>query len=371
VGIRKSWTKASSGNQIATNNNGLPNGTKNGTPAPQPKSLPSSPGSQTVLRISKGYIPTPTGDFAKMLEMDLPHMLGGLKLEEKHSSENLLIAEHEEAKDDLFIFQWNKLYGSETFVVEWPDFVRGLAISISKPEEDSLKTIIDYSRTGSVTRYKFQEFLKGFGPLERCVANVKSVVSAEWFHGFISANESKKFLELQPIGTFLIRFSGSRPGSFVLDYVREPGHVRSVRLSGHPTGGFSALIEGGQTKERVFKTLAELVETYASMNVLSRPFSTSLTNQPWFYGDLSGEEAEQLLMGQPPGVFLIRFSTQPGCFAASFVTENSVVKKGLISKVSSPNAGFQVNNTGMVFQSLDNLVDHYKLQNIFVTPYQQ
>jgi hypothetical protein len=106
---------------------------------------------------------------------------------------------------------------------------------------------------------------------------VKSVVSADWFHGFISANESKRFLEQQGVGTFLIRFSGSRPGSFVLDYVRTVGHVRSVRLTGHPDGGFAVLIEGpGQERTRVFKSLHELVETYTKMEVLSTPFESSL-----------------------------------------------------------------------------------------------
>lgn len=31
--------------------------------------------------------------------------------------------------------------------------------------------------------------------------------------------EAKKYLEFAPVGVFLVRFSGSRPGSFAIDYV--------------------------------------------------------------------------------------------------------------------------------------------------------
>ncbi len=58
-----------------------------------------------------------------------------------------------------------------------------------------------------------------------------------WFFGFLSANESKMFLQSQPTGTYLIRFSQtSKIGSFVLDYVQQPGSVCSVRLNPHPSG---------------------------------------------------------------------------------------------------------------------------------------
>jgi hypothetical protein len=72
------------------------------------------------------------------------------------------------------------------------------------------------------------------------------------------------------MGTYLIRFSGSKPGSFVLDYVTKTGTVNSVRLNSHISGGFSAMVQGGQ-KEVVFKTLHELLETYINVNVLTQP----------------------------------------------------------------------------------------------------
>jgi len=209
------------------------------------------------------------------------------------------------------------------------------------------------------------EFLKGFGPLAKCVENVKAVVSAEWFFGFISSAESNKFLETQPVGTFLIRFSGSRPGAFVLDYVLKPSHIRSVRLISHPDGGFAALIEGG-SGERTFKTLNELIETYQKINVLSYPFSSSLPQKEWFFGDLTSQEAEKLLKGCAPGTFLIRFSKEPGCFAASYTDKNNNVQRGLITRHPT---GYQVSGQGMIFKILDDLVHHYKDQGYFTLPF--
>ncbi len=78
---------------------------------------------------------------------------------------------------------------------------------------------LDNANTGIVNRFKFAEFLKGFGPLDQCVKNVEKLFNEKWFHGFMTLEESKKYLEFAPVGDFLVRFSGSRPGSFAVDYV--------------------------------------------------------------------------------------------------------------------------------------------------------
>jgi len=208
--------------------------------------------------------------------------------------------------------------------------------------------------------------LKGFGPLEKCIQNVKGIVSAEYFHGYISSNESRLFLANQQVGTFLIRFSGSRPGAFVLDYVLEPGHVRSVRLNTHPEGGFAAKAEGKEG-EIVFKTLNELIDMYTKKNILGKPFASYLPKAPWFFGDVSSDEANHLLQGQPEGTFLLRFSTQQvGCFAASFVGKDGSVLRGLITPVTP--SGWQVSGKGMVFPTLNEVVAHYQVQKIFTNP---
>jgi len=73
------------------------------------------------------------------------------------------------------------------------------------------------------------------------------------------------------------------------------------------------------------------------------------------------------LQGQPTGTFLIRFSATQGYLAASFVGAGGKVLKGLITK---NNIGYQVNNQGMNFQTLDEFIQHYIEQHIFTQPYQ-
>jgi len=240
---------------------------------------------------------------------------------------------------------------------------------ISKSDDDDrFSLVLDHSKTGSVTRYKFVEFLKGFGPVENCIENVKIVVTAEYFHGFVSATESRLFLDGQPQGTFLIRFSGSRPGAFVLDLVQKGGHIHSVRINSHPQGGFSVMIVGSETTELRLKSLQELVDIYSKKNLLKTPFSSDLSKQPWFFGDISREESEELLKGQPVGTFLVRFSTnQPGCYAVSFVGPEQTILRGLITPCVD-GQGYQVASKGGVFANLPAVVKYYIDLGHFVSP---
>jgi hypothetical protein len=103
--------------------------------------------------------------------------------------------------------------------------------------------------------------------------------------------------------------------------------------------------------------------------------------RPWFFGDVTAEEAELLLQGQSVGTFLIRFSQHKGNLAASYVGPKEGVKasedlpfelckiqKGLITKHPS---GWQVGGAGMVFPSVDDLIAHYVEQGIFTQPFMQ
>lgn len=93
----------------------------------------------------------------------------------------------------------------------------------------------DNSVTGTVSKHKFGEWLKGFGPIDKAVENVNmkmtavsrliillqtsSLLCEPWFHGFITHRETELLLEKEDIGTFLVRFSESRPGAFTLAFV--------------------------------------------------------------------------------------------------------------------------------------------------------
>jgi len=117
----------------------------------------------------------------------------------------------------------------------------------------------------------------------------------------------------------------------------------------------------------VFKKLEDLIHAYQKSKILTEPFSSSLSMKPWFFGDLTGEEAQQLLVGQPQGTFLIRLSNRPDCYAVTFVGNNSNVLKSLVTKSGQ---GYQVNGQGIFFNSLDEFVLHYQNQKIFTVPMQ-
>ena len=82
---------------------------------------------------------------------------------------------------------------------------------------------VDNAGTGYVSKFKFGEFLKGFGPLDQVNQNVQNILSARWFHGFLSSEEAERLIYLQPKGTYLVRFSQSSPGSFAIAYVDDDG----------------------------------------------------------------------------------------------------------------------------------------------------
>jgi hypothetical protein len=77
--------------------------------------------------------------------------------------------------------------------------------------------VVDYLNSGFVTVYKFAEFLKGFGPLKQSILRVKDILSQPWFHGFLTNDEADRLLEPCEVGTFLVRFSKSTPGSFAIN----------------------------------------------------------------------------------------------------------------------------------------------------------
>lgn len=92
---------------------------------------------------------------------------------------------------------------------------------------------------------------------------------------------------------------------------------------------------------------------------------TFFFNRRWFYGDCTAEDAEELLKGQPPGTFIIRFSKKKGHFAASFVDQQTQsIKKALITSQD----GYRVEGQGTKFLTLDEMVSFYKKKGVFVSP---
>ncbi len=77
-------------------------------------------------------------------------------------------------------------------------------------------------------------------------------------------------------------------------------------------------------------------------------------NRPYFYGDMSGADADRLLLGCAAGTFLIRDSSRPGHYAVQVVKEDGSFAKALIRHDDSGCALTDPGST--VYPSLDALV---------------
>jgi len=263
---------------------------------------------------------------------------------------------------------WKRNYGDALHVL-WANFVAALRLEFrncTPSEEKLLKNILDYSNTGSISQYKFAEFLKGFGPFEHCISNVKLILSEPWFHGFLNGRESELLMknQFEPDGTFLVRFSKSKPGSFALAFLKD-GIVNHILIESFMPDGFKVLTQDSTTQAKLFKTLHDLILHYGF--VLKYPFHSDLSSASWFHGDITTEETIELLKEKPVGTFLIRFSSK-GTFAASFIDNSNQVRHVLIATEGKSNFVVDTGSGIVSFKSMQELVNFYTEKRVFLFP---
>ena len=107
---------------------------------------------------------------------------------------------------------------------------------------------------------------------------------------------------------------------------------------------------------KYFKTVPQVISAYNSF--LKIPLVCPFLTQPWFFGDLTREESEELLNTssmKQEGLFLIRFS-QRTAFASSFIDVDGEVKHSSIVKTSS---GYKTGTNEKTYASLSDLVGDY------------
>jgi len=266
---------------------------------------------------------------------------------------------------------WSKYFGHEQLMVEWSLFIEKMRNEfqsrLTPKLAIQLQSILDHGDTGYVSQYKFSEFLKGFGPFSSCVENVFLILNEPWFHGFLSSRESELLFKVswETDGSYLVRFSKSKPGSFALAFVKG-NQVKHILIESNMPEGFRISEQEANRNSRVFKSLYEIIQFYNF--VLRKPFTDPVTQQPWFHGDLSTEEANELLSDQQCGTFLLRFSRK-ACYAASFVDSKCVVRHVLI--VSPSKGVFEIDNGNSdtnQFQSIPDLVSFYGQKGVFKFP---
>ncbi|PRP77814.1 FYN/Yes-like tyrosine-protein kinase [Planoprotostelium fungivorum] len=218
--------------------------------------------------------------------------------------------------------------------------------------EDEIKVllyILDNSNTGNVNQHKFSEFLKGFGPVNDCIRNMKSIMSCPWFYGFISRQETDLFLRDQPNGTFLIRFSSTQPGAFALGFIMEGREVHHILIKADKPSGF--VVTDQSSVGRHFPNLLELVDYYRLFLVHS--FWNELPFEPFFEGDISSAETIESFHGHLEGTFLVRFSSHPGKLAISYVEDQSVLHTLIVVE---PGRGYRLDTMDVCFPTVKDVV---------------
>ncbi|XP_016948514.1 tyrosine-protein phosphatase corkscrew isoform X4 [Drosophila biarmipes] len=185
--------------------------------------------------------------------------------------------------------------------------------------------------------------------------------SRRWFHPTISGIEAEKLLQEQGFdGSFLARLSSSNPGAFTLS-VRRGNEVTHIKIQNN--GDFFDLYGGEK-----FATLPELVQYYMENGELKEKNGQAIelkqplicaepTTERWFHGNLSGKEAEKLILERGKnGSFLVRESqSKPGDFVLSVRTDDKVTHVMIRWQDKKYDVG-----GGESFATLSELIDHYK-----------
>ncbi|XP_064555476.1 tyrosine-protein phosphatase corkscrew isoform X2 [Drosophila montana] len=185
--------------------------------------------------------------------------------------------------------------------------------------------------------------------------------SRRWFHPTISGIEAEKLLQEQGYdGSYLARLSSSNPGAFTLS-VRRGNEVTHIKIQNN--GDFFDLYGGEK-----FATLPELVQYYSENGELKEKNGQAIelkqalicaepTTERWFHGNLSGKEAEKLILERGKnGSFLVRESqSKPGDFVLSVRTDDKVTHVMIRWQDKKYDVG-----GGESFATLSELIEHYK-----------
>eukprot|EP01119_Soliformovum_irregulare_P013972 TRINITY_DN3773_c0_g2_i5.p1 TRINITY_DN3773_c0_g2~~TRINITY_DN3773_c0_g2_i5.p1 ORF type:complete len:871 (-),score=248.35 TRINITY_DN3773_c0_g2_i5:1133-3586(-) len=263
---------------------------------------------------------------------------------------------------------WARMLGEP--LVEWGTLLvvleRGLPGFQVNLHGNQLKMILDPCNIGYVTITRFSEFIRGFGPFNNAAENMNSVVTRPWFHGYLSYREAELLLQQEMKGSFLIRFSRTKPDGFALAFqMQQVSHI----LIDSTIIQYPQLIMGFKIKEqdttannnpRLYRSLHDLIQFYQFC--LKLPYSTNMTGEGWFSGDMSSDETVEFLLNQKPATFCIRFSSS-GALAASFVDVDLRIMHVIIKNEDKifRITGGEENG----FSTMSDLVEYYKSCGVF------
>lgn len=257
-------------------------------------------------------------------------------------------------------------------MVSWEEWERAMTATGKQGSEfqrliqtprmrQKLQLILDQHMTGMVSQMKFGEFLRGFGPFEFCTENVLCVIEAPWFFYFLTSSEAEYLLKDCQVGTYLMRFSVSNPGSFALAFLSAPQTILHVLIDNESNNQFSVQ---GPKKKRHFETLDDILDHYKRL--LKQPLSTMMPIlDGYHFGELSEEEAEDYLVEATDGSYLLRFQKETGSSPPNFVLSyrfedvayHSIVRTGP-SSISFDGDDEQFPNIQALLQSYGDVLRH-------------
>ncbi|KTG47435.1 hypothetical protein cypCar_00042958 [Cyprinus carpio] len=188
-----------------------------------------------------------------------------------------------------------------------------------------------------------------------------------WYHGKLDRMiAEERLLQARTAGSYLIRESDRRPGSFVLSFLsmtNTVSHFRIIAMCGdYYIGG------------RRFSSLSDLIGYYSYVSCLLKGEKLISPVAPpegreedphegkaWFHGKIKKQEAYNLLMtvGQV-GSFLVRPSdSTPGDYSLYFRTTETIRRFKI-----SPTPSNQFMMGGRYYNSIDDIIEHYRKEQI-------
>ena len=288
---------------------------------------------------------------------------------------------------------WMKSFGTTTYQVAWEEFIRHLHVWLSGATDSvddhhnsttksvlltedtlhNLKLTLDSCESGMINIYRYSALLEGFGPtLLTSVQKMSSTLKESWFHGFISFDETKEVLRGCQVGTFLVRFSESRPCCFSIACVVQSNSVSRYGMESSTSASSSTtnttntqvqqiIIEatknqGYRTSNGTFYTsMAKVVHAYR--DILKYPAPNTISRCRFFHGFLTYKETVHLLKNKIVGTYLMRFSkSQPGSLVLAYTSlkssgSSSRSKQSKQSKRSSRSSSNVVVKQSLVYSS--------------------
>eukprot|EP00953_Heterococcus_sp_UTEX-ZZ885_P042013 21392-Heterococcus_DN1.PRE.1 len=178
---------------------------------------------------------------------------------------------------------WSDLVSSNSSSCTWSSFVsaceaRADVQQILLPVDRVLRHTVQRAAQDTVTLNEFIVFIKRFGPFEACLTKASAVCDttgqlAPWYHGAACRQEChKRLCTAGVIGSFLVRYSSSRPNCFNV-MVQQGAAVSDSLINNSGTAGYCH--DDRRDVKDSWATLADFVQHYQEEGWLTRPLPPS------------------------------------------------------------------------------------------------